>query len=555
MLNGELTPRSTLNGELTGGIFYGTNDYEELINKPSINNIELAGNKSLTDLGIDIPTATSQLTNDSGFITSADVPTATSQLVNDSGFITSADVPTATSQLVNDSGFITSADIPAIPTKTSDLTNDSGFITSAAVPSRTSQIINDSGFITSADIPTDVSAFTNDAGYITSADIPTDVSAFTNDAGYITSADIPTDVSAFTNDAGYISNSDLMTATASGNIATFSNGGDDIPVSEFECEIVATGGGGTPTTPIAINGFSQADIGDSGINLFDGILEKGYISITDGEDTPNTSGNQWRCKNHILVKPNMSLYMKLPNGYTTSNSNITVYYYDANKNFIGYESNKGDTVIQMPSNCHWFRFCNYVVVATQNSPTGNSLNYPSTDTQYHAYTGNLYTVAFGQTIYGGRLIYENGEWSIEATHSIVDLGTLSWNSTTLGSQNVWRASLPTGVKGYADNYVPTNILCEQYPPNSVDNMYSGQSGVALRSSQSYIYCSRTDLNEPQGKLVAELTTQTIIPITSSTRVKTISGDNNIYSSTGDCELKYFTNKADSIAELVKAFVL
>lgn len=42
-------------------------------------------------------------------------------------------VPTKTSDLTNDSGFITSAAIPTVPTKTSDLTNDSGFITSAAI--------------------------------------------------------------------------------------------------------------------------------------------------------------------------------------------------------------------------------------------------------------------------------------------------------------------------------------------------------------------------------------------------------------------------------------
>lgn len=42
----------------------------------------------------DIPTKTSQLQNDSGFITSASVPTKTSQLQNDSGFVTSASVPT-----------------------------------------------------------------------------------------------------------------------------------------------------------------------------------------------------------------------------------------------------------------------------------------------------------------------------------------------------------------------------------------------------------------------------------------------------------------------------
>lgn len=42
------------------------------------------------------------------------------------------EIPTKTSDLENDSGFITSADIPPIPTKTSDLENDSGFLTSTS---------------------------------------------------------------------------------------------------------------------------------------------------------------------------------------------------------------------------------------------------------------------------------------------------------------------------------------------------------------------------------------------------------------------------------------
>lgn len=37
-------------------------------------------------------------------------------------------VPTKTSQLTNDAGFVTSEDIPAVPTKTSQLTNDSNFV-------------------------------------------------------------------------------------------------------------------------------------------------------------------------------------------------------------------------------------------------------------------------------------------------------------------------------------------------------------------------------------------------------------------------------------------
>ena len=46
----------------------GTTDYEQLENLPEINGVELLGNKSLTDLGIDIPAKTSELENDSGFI-------------------------------------------------------------------------------------------------------------------------------------------------------------------------------------------------------------------------------------------------------------------------------------------------------------------------------------------------------------------------------------------------------------------------------------------------------------------------------------------------------
>ena len=41
-----------------------------------------------------------------------------------------------------------------VPTKTSDLQNDSGFVTSSAIPTKTSDLQNDSGFITSAQVPT-----------------------------------------------------------------------------------------------------------------------------------------------------------------------------------------------------------------------------------------------------------------------------------------------------------------------------------------------------------------------------------------------------------------
>ena len=85
----------------------------------------------------ELPTKTSDLTNDSGFITSADVPTNVSELTNDSGYITSAALsPYSTTQQMNtaiSNAVANKADRSEIPTKVSDLTNDSGFVNSTQV--------------------------------------------------------------------------------------------------------------------------------------------------------------------------------------------------------------------------------------------------------------------------------------------------------------------------------------------------------------------------------------------------------------------------------------
>ena len=95
-----------------------------------------------------IPSKTSDLTNDSGFITAASVPSKTSELTNDSGFIT--EIPdeyvtgTEMSEYAQPKGdyalkselfsksYNDLTDKPTIPSKTSELTNDAGFLT--AIP-------------------------------------------------------------------------------------------------------------------------------------------------------------------------------------------------------------------------------------------------------------------------------------------------------------------------------------------------------------------------------------------------------------------------------------
>lgn len=72
----------------------------------------------------------------------------------------------------------------SVPTKTSDITNDSGYITSASLPTKTSDLTNDSGFITSSDLPTKTSDLTNDGADGTSTYVEADelgAAAFSND--------------------------------------------------------------------------------------------------------------------------------------------------------------------------------------------------------------------------------------------------------------------------------------------------------------------------------------------------------------------------------------
>lgn len=106
------------------------------------------------------------------------------------------DIPTHTSQLTNDSGFLTETDLPIIPTKTSDLTNDSGFITRTDLPTKVSDLENNVGFITYDTLD----------GYYWSTLIPKfdEKADKTSLNSYALKSDIPTKVSQLENNSGYI---------------------------------------------------------------------------------------------------------------------------------------------------------------------------------------------------------------------------------------------------------------------------------------------------------------------------------------------------------------
>ena len=68
----------------------GTSDYDQLSNRPSINSVTLTGNKTASDLSLASASHTHTVSDVTDFPT---IPSATSDLLNDSGFITNSDIP------------------------------------------------------------------------------------------------------------------------------------------------------------------------------------------------------------------------------------------------------------------------------------------------------------------------------------------------------------------------------------------------------------------------------------------------------------------------------
>ena len=118
---------------------YNATQYAAIGSIPTVNDATLTITKNSTSVGTFTANASSNVTVD---IT---VPTATSDLTNDSGFITSADLPTVNNATLtiqkNGTNVQTftanaSSDVTAnitVPTAVSDLTNDSGYQTASDV--------------------------------------------------------------------------------------------------------------------------------------------------------------------------------------------------------------------------------------------------------------------------------------------------------------------------------------------------------------------------------------------------------------------------------------
>ena len=140
--------------------------YNDLTNKPAIPSIEELATKQELNAKADVndvPTKTSQLTNDSNFLTSIPSEYITETELNKKGY--------ATTEELN-----AKANINDIPTTTSQLTNNSGFITSIPSEYVTETELNQKGYLTNvpSEYITETELNSSLSNYALKSEIPSD---------------------------------------------------------------------------------------------------------------------------------------------------------------------------------------------------------------------------------------------------------------------------------------------------------------------------------------------------------------------------------------------
>lgn len=227
----------------------------------------------------------------------------------------------------------------------------------------------------------------------------------------------------------------LFTLSANINIRFYAVVQSGVTVSGTLYPMIRNSGDGDNTyapyfNECPISGHTGMTVARTGVNVWDEEWELGSLTAS-GALYPSTT--RFRCKNYIPIKPNTGYYVK-----SYDNQYLDIHFYDADKNHISY-SQKRDTVVTSPANAAYMKFCN-----SEGTTYGNniSINYPSTDTAYHAYTGTTIPITWqteAGTVYGGSLtIYEDG--SVDLV--VIDGYITSYNGETLSDNYISSEAAP-----------------------------------------------------------------------------------------------------------------
>lgn len=334
--------------------------------------------------------------------------------------------------------------------------------------------------------------------------------------------------------------------TATGEIATFTTVIGGLPLKS--CAVSIQGyqegtGDPTPVNKRPIITFTGASVVRTGKNLWDEEWELGDISADTG--LPTTSNNLIRTKNFIPIKPDTQYYAYVTG---TGSNTFRTRFYDANYNYIGSTQKNGNpvgynSVFTSPINAYYMKFTPQISYGTTY---GNdiSINYPSTDTDYHAFVGSdTYSIAWkteAGEVYSGTINFATGELTatwvdfyFDGSVSVANVGYSS--SVQKYYATVVNPLTYTGINSVASN---AHIISDKFLGKTgveEGHCYLSASGtiiVAILPDQTITTKEQATTwfqNNPTH-FVYELETPLTVQLT-PTEIKTVLGENYVW---GDC---------------------
>lgn len=323
------------------------------------------------------------------------------------------------------------------------------------------------------------------------------------------------------------------TSSASGAVASFSDGADGIPLKDMTVQIVpvqaGTGDPG-PENVRAISGWDACNITVNSKNLINqnDVIDKHGINNDTGVFQDATS---YALTGYIDVSGINSVTVRF-NKLNSDGAYFKIARYNSSQEFIDFAYNltttsTGEKVYVVDTSS-----CAYIVVQTSRA---YMLNPPNV---FVAETWNRYTIQLGQTVYGGTL------------NPLTGVLTVNWAKKTYNGTESW-ADYPNG-NGYKTNIVSDYLgggISDIFPVStSINNFgirYNQENpSVNLRFCQVNTIEGVSDVDSWKAWL-AEHPVTFVYPISTETKVQltpvqiaTLLGQNNIWADTGDISVTY-----------------
>ena len=519
----DIIPEGILYGNL--GVGSGTTNYNDLDNKPQINSVTLQGNKTASELGL---------------VGLSDIPVTSVNGETGAVVLDGTEIEFSTGVSINEKILAVEQEIPVIAYPVTSVNGETGAVVldGTEINYQAGKTINQKIDEVEAEIPIVSNPVTSVNGE--TGAVVLDGTDIEYSSGVSVNSQIDTLMQ-------YIP---VYGNTASGAIATFDTS-LALPLQDCTIAINAVQESGTPTpsSPKAISGFTGANIRVVGSNLWDEDVEEGYINSSG---TPTANANSLRSKNFLPCTPNTAYYCYIPEDVI---GGLAVCWYDINQTFISRDNQTYN--VTSPANARFFKLSLYNYKNYYPSYANNiSLNYPATDTAYHAYNANSTTTAItwqdeAGTVYGGSLDVTSGVLTVTHKKLTLDNTTVfiaSGNSAYIVLSDFKNVS-DYGI-GKSDKYTFDtwgNVSGNVYSTFTIYKNPGWDDGrLAFNRNGETLADFTASLENNPINVIYELATPVTYQLT-PTQISAIVGTNNVFTDTnGNTSVMYACSLKDYI---------